>query len=148
MTTDVILNKENGYYDFSWTADGDISMAETLDTAILMSIFEEVRASASEIPQSEARRGWFGNESTPGFQQGSKTWLFEQERITGSVLAELGVVVRNCLQWLIDDKIAVNVEVEQPILQNGGVCVYINLSRDGSPVDRRFYEIWNNTGNF
>ena len=148
MTTDVTINKSKGYYDFEWTESGDISTDGTLDTAILMSIFEEFRATAGEIPESNFRRGWVGNESTPDFQQGSKAWLFEQERITGSVLAELGVVVRNSLQWLIDEGLAVNVAVEQPALSNGKVCVYINLSRDGSKVDRRFYEIWNNTGQF
>ncbi len=148
MTTDVILNQDKGYYDFDWTASGDISTDQTLDTYILMSIFEEVRATPAEVPESNKRRGWVGNESTPGFEQGSKAWLFEQERITGTVLSELGVVIRNGLQRLIDDGIAVNVEVETPFLRNGKVCVNINLSRDGSKVDRRFFELWDNTGNF
>lgn len=147
MTTDVILNKDRGYYDFDWTVSGDISTDQMLDTAILMSIFEEVRATAQEIPSSHKRRGWIGNETTPGFEQGSKIWLFEQERLTGSLLAELGAVIRNSLQWLIDDDIAVSVIVEQPFLRNGSIYVYINLGRDGSPVDRKLYEVWNNTGN-
>lgn len=148
MTTDVILNTERGYYDFDWTESGDISTDQTLDTYILMSIFEEVRATAAEVPESNKRRGWVGNESTPDFEQGSKAWLFEQERITGTVLAELGVVIRNGLQRLIDDGIAVSVEVETPFLRNGNICVFINLGRDGSPVDRRFFELWENTGRF
>lgn len=148
MTTDVILNTDKGYYDFEWLESGDISTDQTMDTSILMSIFEEVRASSNEIPQSNRRRGWIGNESTPGFEQGSKTWEFEQERITGTILAELGVIVRNSLQWMIDDDIVKNVEVEQPFLSNGKVCVYINFGRDGSKVDHRFYELWENTGNF
>ncbi len=148
MTTDVIINTDKGYYDFDWTDSGDISTGQTLDTYILMSIFEEARATPAEIPESSMRRGWVGNESTPDFEQGSKAWQFEQERITGTVLAELGVVIRNGLQRLIDDGIAVSVEVETPFLRNGVVCVFINLGRDGSPVDRRFFELWNNTGNF
>lgn len=146
MTTDVILNADAGYYDFAWTASGDISTAQSLDTYILMCIFEEVRATPAEVPESNLRRGWVGNESTPGFEQGSKAWQFEQERVTGTVLAELGVVIRNGLQSLIDDEIAVSVEVETPFLQNGKVCVFINLGRDGSKVDRRFFELWDNTG--
>ena len=146
MTTDVILNTDKGYHDFDWTESGDISTDQMLDTAIKMSIFEEVRATAQEIPVSNKRRGWIGNETTPDFEQGSKSWLFEQERITGSVLAELGVVIRNGLQWLIDDDIAVSVIVEQPFLSQGKICVYINLGRDGSKVDRKLYEVWNNTG--
>ena len=146
MTTDVILNTDRGYNDFDWTESGDISTDQMLDTAIKMSIFEEVRATAQEIPVSNKRRGWIGNETTPDFEQGSKSWLFEQERPTGSVLAELGVVVRNGLQWLIDDDIAVSVIVEQPFLSQGKICVYINLGRDGSKVDRKLYEVWDKTG--
>jgi phage gp46-like protein len=148
MTTDVILNTDRGYYDFDWTVSGDISTEQSLDTFILMSIFEEVRATPAEMPESHRRRGWVGNESTPDFEQGSKVWLFEQERVTGTVLAELGVVVRNSLQRLIDDGIATSVEVETPFLRNGTICVFINLGRDGSPVDKRFFELWNNSGNF
>lgn len=146
MTTDVILNTDKGYHDFDWTESGDISTEQMLDTAIKMSIFEEVRATAQEIAASNKRGGWIGNETTPDFEQGSKSWLFEQERITGSVLAELGAVIRNGLQWLIDDDIAVSVIVEQPFLSQGKICVYINLGRDGSKVDRKLYEVWDNTG--
>lgn len=149
MTTDVILTRTTqGYYDISWTESGDIATEETIDTYILMCLFEEYRATSAEVPEANRRRGWIGNESTPDFQQGSKTWLFEQERITGTVLAELGSVIRNGLQPLIDDGIAVSVQVETPFLRNGKVCVYINIGRDGSRVDRRFYELWDNTGNF
>lgn len=148
MTTDVILNNDKGYWDFNWTDSGDISTASNFDTAILMSIFEEVRASAAEIIQSFLRRGWIGNESTPEFDQGSKVWLFEQERLTGSMLAELGPVIRNGFQWFIDDDIIPNVEVEQPFIQAGNVVVFINIFRDGSQVDRRFFTLWENTGNF
>ena len=148
MTTDVVLNTLKGYYDFDWTEGGDLSTAQTLDTYILMCIFEEVRATAAEVPESNRRRGWVGNESTPGFEQGSKVWEFEQERTTGTTLADLGPVIRNGLQPLIDEGIAVSVEVETPFLRNGKVCVFINLGRDGSKVDRRFFELWDNTGNF
>ena len=146
MTTDVVLNDSKGYYDFEWTEAGDISTAQTLDTYILMCLFEEVRATETEMGPAELRRGWAGNESTPGFQQGSKQWLFEQERLTGTMLSDLGPVIRNALQPLIDDGIAVSVEVETPRIVNGRVSVFINLGRDGSPVDRRFYELWDNTG--
>jgi phage gp46-like protein len=146
MTTDVALNTTRGYFDFDWTESGDISTVQSLDTAILMSIFEEVRATAAEVPESNLRRGWLGNESTPDFEQGSKAWQFEQERIAGSALAELGVVISNGLQWLIDDEIATSVEVEQPRLKDGKVVVFINLGRDGSPVERKFFELWDATG--
>lgn len=148
MTTDVVLEASKGYYDIEWTESGDISTGQTLDTYILMCIFEEVRATGTEVPAANRRRGWIGNESTPGFEQGSKAWLFEQERVRGSVLAELGQVVRNALQPLIDDGLAEDVRVSTPKLQRGKVVVDIDLYRSGSPVDRKTYELWENTGGF
>lgn len=146
MTTDVILTSSpEGYLDITWTDSGDIETGKTLDTAILMSIFCEVRAASYEILSPEMRRGWIGNETTKPFEQGSKQWLFEQSRVTGSVLAELGTIINNSLQWMIEDNIAVSVFVEQPFLSNGKVCVNIQLGRNGSPVDRRYYELWENT---
>ena len=145
MTTDVILNNSKGYYDFEWTDSGDISTAETLDTAIQMSIFNEVRASAAEVPESNKRRGWIGNLSTPGFEQGSKQWEFEQERLTGSVLAELSVVIKNGLQWLIDDGIAVSIQVGNARIINGAATIEITLGRTASDVEKKVFELWDNT---
>ena len=148
MTTDVRLNKDKGYYDISFNASGDIETDQTLDTAIIMSIFEEARASASEIPASNKRRGWLGNETTPAFEQGSKSWEFEQERVTGSILAELGVVINNSLQKLVDEGIAVSVKTNTPFLRNGIVVVSVDIGRDGSQIERKFFDLWENTGQF
>jgi len=148
MTTDVSLNKDRGYYDFDWTESGDISTTESFDTAILGSILNEVRASADEIPESRRRRGWQGNESTPGFEQGSKSWQFEQSRITQTGLAELGVVIRNGQQWFIDDNLVKSVTVSTPFLRDNQVVVPIDFGRDGSKVERRHFVLWDNTGDF
>lgn len=148
MTTDVVLNDDKGYYDFSWTVDGDISTGETLDTAILMSIFNEARATGSEVPEPERRRGWLGNQSTEGFEQGCKAWEFEQERLRGSVLADLSVVVRNGLQWIIDEDIAVSVTVGNAKIINNAATIEVALGRSGSEVEKKIYQLWQNTGNF
>lgn len=146
MTTDVQLNTDKGYYDIGFTADGDIAMSESLDNFILMTIFAEVRATADEIPENTKRRGWVGNETTPNFEQGSKAWLFEQERATGSTLAELGAVINNAMQVLVTEGLASSVTTDTPKLKNNKVTVTINIYRDGSPVDTRFFELWDNTG--
>jgi len=148
MTTDVQLNDDKGYWDFSWTETGDISTAQSLDTAILLCLYEEQRASPSEMPEASRRRGWAGNESTPDFEQGGKAWLFEQERVTGTTLAELGPVVRNALQPLITYKLADDVQVGAPRLTRQGVQVDITLYRSGSKISQETYALWQNTGNF
>lgn len=145
MASDVIIRQDEGYYDFQWTSEGDIPADQALDTAILMSIYEEVRANESEIAIDNLRRGWIGNESTPGFEQGSKFWLFEQERITSSMLAELGTVVNNGLQWLIDDNIAISTSANAS-LKNGVINIEVVFERPSGKIERKLFTLWDNTG--
>ena len=146
MTTDVIIKQgDGGYYDIAFTSAGDIDTAHSLDTAILMSILAEVRAAPSEVPESQHRRGWIGNESTQGIEMGSKSWLFEQARVTGSNLAELGVIINNGLKWLIEEDTAISTSVNV-FFRNSVVQVEVVLVRASSAVEKRFFELWNNTG--
>lgn len=146
MTTDAVIKvRENGYYDIGFTADGDIETIEALDTAILMSMLAEVRAAPSEMPESHRRRGWIGNESTQGVEMGSKAWMFEQARITGSSLAELGVIINNGLAWMVEQNIAKSTSA-RAFFKDSIVQVEVILGRASSSVDKRFFELWNNTG--
>lgn len=146
MTTDAIIKiRNNGVYDIGFTATGDIETTESLDTAILMSILAEMRAAPSEMPESRRRRGWIGNESTQGIEMGSKAWLFEQARITGSNLAELGVIINNGLKWFIEQDIAIATSANA-FFRNDRVQVEVVFIRASSEVERRFFELWNNTG--
>jgi len=145
MASDVIIRQDGGYYDFTWTSDGDLPVDQSLDTTILMAIYEEVRADSSEVAIDEFRRGWIGNESTPDFQQGSKVWLFEQERVTTSMLAELGTVVNNGLQTLVDDGIAVTTEATATF-GNGKININVVLERPSGKIERKLFTLWDNTG--
>lgn len=145
MASDVIIRQDKGYYDFEWSDDGDIPVNQALDTTILMAIYEEVRANSNEIAIDNLRRGWIGNESTPGFEQGSKFWMFEQERITTSMLAELGTVVNNGLQQLIDDNIAISTSANAS-LKNGVINIEVVLNRSNGKIERKLFTLWDNTG--
>jgi len=146
MASDVIVKQDKGYFDFEWSENGDIPVDQALDTAILMSIYEEVRANSSEIAVDNLRRGWVGNESTSGFEQGSKFWMFEQERITTSMLSELGTVINNGLQWLINDNIAISTSANAS-LKNGEIVVEVILERPSGKIERKLFTLWDNTGN-
>lgn len=146
MTTDVtIKQRDGGFYDIAFTAGGDIETSQSLDTAILMSILAEVRAEPSEMPESHRRRGWIGNESTEGIEMGSKMWLFEQARVTGSNLSELSVIINNSLRWMIEDNIAIDTAANA-FFRSNVVQVEITIVRASSTVERRFFELWNATG--
>lgn len=135
-----------GVYDFSLDPSGDIETKESFDTSILMSIFCERRALPSEMPISHYRRGWIGNESTPGFEIGSKLWLYEQSRITRSVLNGVSSVIKEGLEWMVEDKIAESIEVRSFMRETGTIETEISIARPSSKVEKRYFELWENTG--
>jgi len=129
-------------YDFQIDSDGDIKTKDSFETALLMSLFCERRALASEVPDSHRRRGWIGN--SPDFENGSKLWLYEQARVTRTTLTAIETAVYNGLQWMVDDKLAVNLEVTAE-LKNSNITITAIIERPNSKVERRYYELWNNT---
>jgi len=142
LTTDAALTEN---YDIQIGPDGDILTDDFFDTAIRMSLFCERRAEPSEVPESHRRRGWIGNESTPGFEIGSKLWLYSQAKLTRSLLSGIESVVRSGLQWMVDDGIADSIDAVATI-KNGTIVVDIPTARPGSQVDQRYYALWENTG--
>lgn len=147
QTTDADLSlNDDGVYDFTLDSEGDILTKNFLDTAILVSLFTDRRASASEVPSSHRRRGWIGNESTPNFEIGSKLWLFEQARLSRGVLNEIVSAAREALKWMVDDGIALAVDASAEFSLNSTIGLTITLSRPNSKVEHRYFELWENTG--
>lgn len=146
-TNDAVLSKTVGdYYDISFNEEGDIETDAFLDTALLMSLFCEKRASEREVRQPERRRGWIGNESTPGFEIGSKIWLYEQAKITKSTLNGIKTAAENGLNWLLDEGILPEFEVSTSLDSNANIVLQISLFRTTSRVDNKFYTLWDNSG--
>lgn len=144
---DVVLTKNaDGIFDISIDEEGDIETADAFDTLILMSLFCERRASSSEVLESQRRRGWIGNESTPGFEIGSKLWLFEQSRINRNTLNGITTAADEALQAeLVDDNIADSV-TSSATLSNGTITLITIITRPNSKVEKRFFPLWENTG--
>ena len=134
----------NNIYDFTITDEGDFESEDSYDSAILYSVLGERRASASEVPESSRRRGWIGNEFAD-FENGSKVWLYYQERATADTRNGLRTEVLNAVQWLIDDGRVINSTATATL--NGGVIgVVVTIVRPSSEVEQRFIELWDNTG--
>lgn len=144
--TDAALTEVDGVYDISISDDGDIESSEFFDSYILMALFCEQRASETEIPISRNRRGWIGNESTPGFQIGSKLWLFEQGRLTRSLLNSISSAAKIALEQMVVDGFAKSVNANAIVNNAGGVDLLITIERPNSAVETRNYKLWENTG--
>jgi len=108
MTNDAVLKIDplSQFYDLSIDSSGDIETSDFFDTSILYSIFGEKRASPDEVVEPQLRRGWIGN--TADFENGSKLWLFSQERITRDVLNRIQDEAAKSLQWLVNEGFAVS----------------------------------------
>lgn len=143
----VLQELPGGLFDIKIGFDGDIETEDTFDTAILVSLFTDARADESQVSQSNLRRGWIGNEFTPDFQIGSLLWLFEQAKLTRTLLNEIEDEARAALQWLVDDGLAVAItNVSAVSTKPGQLVLELTIERTTSVVERRFFELWQNTG--
>lgn len=144
--TDAVLSRTPGkVVDFTVGSDGDIEQADFFDTALLVSIFEEKRASASEVALPELRRGWIGNESLEGFERGSKIWLYEQARLNRDTINSIRSAAAVALQWLIDEGYAERIAVDVGLTVDS-VSLIVVVTRPDSVTIRRELFLWNNSG--
>lgn len=145
----VLVRQDNGTYDIE-IVDGDINTKDSFDTAIIVSVLSDRRANESEALLSERRRGWIGNEYTPGFEIGSKLWLFEQSRLTRQTINQAADVVRDSLLWMVEEGLAVtitNVRAEflPPSSPQIGADIIVEIERSNSKVEQRYFDFWPQT---
>ena len=143
MSSDAILTTDSGAYDFTLDANGDIATAEFFDTSILYSLFGERRASADEVVDPQRRRGWIGNGD---IENGSKIWLFSQARLTRTNMNRIGDEAKKALQWMVDDGFAVSIDDPTVTISRGRLLLGVVIRRSRDRIDRRLYDIWENTG--
>ncbi|WVR18343.1 hypothetical protein y223_00063 [Bordetella phage PY223] len=132
------------------TADFDLQTDEGLQTAILISLFSDRRASPDdEMPAGETnRRGWWGDvhPEVPGDVIGSRLWLLFREKKLPEVIARANEYARDALQWLIDDKVAERVDVQAEAIRAGEADVLAiqgTVYRPrGEPVRFRYNYAW------
>ncbi len=134
----------DGVFEGDIIIDGnDLKQDDSLETAVLISIFSDARVTKAEMspalaPQiTEPRldfRGWWGNEfpdaeNDPGI--GSKVWLLERSKITQQLLLSLEDSIEASLKWLIEDNIAQSVTASAEILNKvaGHVGITVRIER-------------------
>lgn len=126
----------------------DLARDDGLQTAIIISLFTDRRASQEqipvELPQHDVRGYWgdIGN-ATPSDQTGSLLWLLGREKQLPQVLGRAQQYCREALAWLVEDLIASRVEVSAEFSSPGWMLILIDIFRPtGSPVRYRFNYEW------
>lgn len=133
-------------YDINFPA-GDFELMSGLDTAILMSLTCERRASESEIKLPQYRRGWLGNEINgfDNFEYGAKLWLLNQARATQDTLNKAVTYSQQALQWLVTDGYVKSTIVTSEYNSALHLILHIQFVRQDNVTETRIYNLWQNT---
>ncbi|MFT4118682.1 phage GP46 family protein [Bradyrhizobium sp.] len=141
--------------DATMHADIDIGASDLvtddgLQTAAYISLFSDRRAElGEELPIGEtSRRGWWGDTDAevPGDMIGSRLWLLSREKNTPEVITRANEYARECLQWMIDDRVAKRIDIDVtavPFGQQFGLVIQGKIYRpSGDPVQFKFDYAW------
>lgn len=147
MTQDVrIVRKDDGLFDLNVT-DGAFETVDGFETAIIISLFTDARASSSVVQTPSRRRGWVGNILTAdtGLELGSRLWTFEQARLTEATLNDISVAAQESLAWMVERNQAK--AVSATALRTGLRNVTINVSIVTiQGKEERYAVLWRRTG--
>lgn len=122
-------------FDLALT-DNDLQRDDSLQTAVLVSLFSDRRARADDaLPGNDSdRRGWWGDTwpVVPGDQIGSRLWLLSREKDLPEVKRLARDYAREALAWLIEDGLALAVEVSTGVPRRGWLHLRVDIEqRDG-----------------
>lgn len=116
-----------------------------LETAILISLFTDQHVDLDEVPFGEtSQRGWWGDlfPDIEGDEIGSKLWTLGRRKTTLPTRNKIIELARNSLQWLIEDGVASEVNVDAEIVARDRIDLSIEIIRPNEP-NQRFDVVWN-----
>jgi len=143
---DILLEKDNGFYDLAFD-NGDLKSTQGFTSALLMSIFCERRATASEVADPSKRRGWWGNAflGFTDFQIGSKLWLLSQARADQVTLNNSITFSSNAVEWFKEDKYIDKANVTADYDEQNALLIFIQFLIGQDIVLNKGFRLWDNT---
>lgn len=112
----LIFNGSLGEADIDFE-NNDVVLDEGLETNVFISLFTDARADEGDIlpdpDQTVNRRGWWADSTAdnPDDKIGSKLWLLDRAKTVDEILPQAQKYAREALQWMIDEKIAIKIDV-------------------------------------
>lgn len=122
---------------------GDIVCGNDLQTAILISLFTDRLADASDETDDGNRRGWWGD-LEQDYRVGSRLWLLRRQKLTTQVALKAEAYAREALQWLKDDGVVASLDVEAWIVPPDRLYMTIAYQRPDADTTeyQKFYRVW------
>lgn len=122
--------------------DGDLLSDDGLDTAVVMSLFTDARASDDDdIPDgTDDKRGWWADAYLDQ-PFGSKLWLLSRAKELPETLLRAEHYAKQALQWLVDDGVAREVTAEASYPRPGMLALLISIRRPRD-IQGQWQRIW------
>lgn len=126
----------------------DLARDDGLESAVLVSLFCDRRASPEQIrPGEDAKdlRGWWGDfaPAVEGHDTGSLLWLLRREKQVPEVLARARQYAEQALAWMVEDRVAKRITVTTEFGGPGILLIQAVIERpDGQPVTYRYDYEW------
>ena len=143
---DIRLRQEKKIFDIHFDENGDFELDNSFDINLIMSLFVDARADASEVPEPQNRRGFWGDlilfENDNDIFSGSKLWLVHGRR-TNDVRNFAIDAVRSSLDWIITRNHATNIDVTADFVANG-IRVNVTILVNRNQVETLSIKLWEN----
>lgn len=110
---DIFIRWDNLNAQGDWSlATGDLQTGQDLETACLVSLFTDRRATPDFVPTdgSSDRRGWWADPYNDA-PLGSNLWQLERAKKTRDTLGLARRYAEEALRWLVDDGVAKEIVV-------------------------------------
>ena len=126
-----------------------LASATSLEVACGLSLFTDRRATVAEIKEfqtgiteRQSRRGFWAN-TFRSFSQGSGLWLLSRSKRQEITRSRAETYAIESLQWLKDDGIAQDVEVEAALSGRSGLDLQVRvLKPSGEELNYKYQYVW------
>ena len=145
MIDAILVKNEDSIYDIV-IENGDLKSTDGLDTAILVSMLTDGRASSSQVSEQSLRRGWIGNEQNtdPDFDLGSKRWLLDQAALTQKTVNDAISFDKESFEWMLTDGLIKDLTVTATSVPDN-IITFITFLRFNNETFKKQFELWENT---
>lgn len=124
-----------GECDLVVDADGVLVSDDPVPTAVLVSLFQDRRVTAGEVPEGVSLGGWWGDAYTlqAGDVEGSRLWTLlvrgREDRVARLAAADHA---REALAWMLEDSVVDALEAVAETLDTGRMALRVDLQIAGS----------------
>jgi len=142
-----LFEGEGKILDFELDENGDWFGDEGFDSSITQDVQGYLRATEDEQPVALKRRGSTINEnpSPEGWTVGSKVWFYDQCRATIKNNNGSADALRDSLSKYVPEYLQ-GVSVVGT-LERDGIRLHVTMIRKDGKADKRYFDLWDNTGN-